>query len=85
MFRLKEKKVISTKRSFMRKPIIEDVDQFYNVLKKLLANRKVDETDGIEIMYLLDPKYWGEWICIRSSEKFHSICNRAYVCKKNNW
>ena len=41
----------------------------------------MDETDGIEIMYLLDPEYWG-WICIRSSEKFHSICNRAYVCKR---
>ncbi|WP_373561162.1 GNAT family N-acetyltransferase [Bacillus cereus] len=25
-----------------------------------MANRKVDETDGIEIMYLLDPKYWGD-------------------------
>ncbi|EOG8710404.1 TPA: GNAT family N-acetyltransferase [Bacillus paranthracis] len=103
-----EKEVICTKRLFMRKPSIEYVDQFYNILKKepvgkwlaksrgmskeeandyirnlilhweqynfgvwLLFNsetgkllghcglRKVDETDEIEIMYLLDPEYWG--------------------------
>lgn len=103
-----EKKVIHTKRLLMRKPTIEDVDQFYNILKKeavgkwlaksrgmskeevndyirqlishweqndfgvwLLCNsetgkvlghcglRKVDETRETEIMYLLDPEYWG--------------------------
>ncbi len=108
MFMFEEKEVICTKRLFMRKPSIEYVDQFYNILKKepvgkwlaksrgmskeeandyirnlilhweqynfgvwLLFNsetgkllghcglRKVDETDEIEIMYLLDPEYWG--------------------------
>ncbi|HDR7795761.1 TPA: GNAT family N-acetyltransferase [Bacillus luti] len=103
-----EKKVIHTKRLFMRKPLIEDVDQFYSILKEkvvgkwlaksrgmskeevndyigqlishweqydfgvwLLINRntrklighcglrKIDETGEIEIMYLLDPEYWG--------------------------
>ncbi|WP_242261145.1 GNAT family N-acetyltransferase [Bacillus cereus group sp. BfR-BA-01453] len=103
-----EKEVTCTKRLFMRKPSIEYVDQFYNILKqeavgkwlaksrgmskeeandyirnlilhweqynfgvwllfnsetgKLLGHcglRKVDETDEIEIMYLLDPEYWG--------------------------
>lgn len=103
-----EKKVIHTKRLFMRKPIIEDVEQFYSILKEeavskwlaksrgmskgeakdyiiqlilhweqydfgvwLLVNRntgellghcglrKIDETGEIEIMYLLDPEYWG--------------------------
>ncbi|GMR67887.1 hypothetical protein BAC7755_45550 [Bacillus sp. MN7755] len=34
MFMLVEKKVIGTKRLFMRKSIIENVDQFYNILKK---------------------------------------------------
>ena len=29
-----EKKVIHTKRLFMRKPIIEDVDQFYSIVKR---------------------------------------------------
>ena len=108
MFMFEEKEVICTKRLFMRKPSIEYVDQFYNILKeetvgkwlaksrgmskeeandyirnlilhweqynfgvwllfnsetgKLLGHcglRKVDETDEIEIMYLLDPDYWG--------------------------
>lgn len=108
MSMFEEEKVIYTKRLFMRKPIVEDIDQFYNILKKdtvgkwlaksrgmskeetndyigqlilhweqydfgvwLLFNsetgkllghcglRKVDETDEIEIMYLLDPDYWG--------------------------
>lgn len=103
-----EKKVIHTKRLFMRKPLIEDVEQFYSILKEeaigkwlakssgmskeeakdyviqlishweqydfgvwLLVNRntgellghcglrKIDETGEIEIMYLLDPEYWG--------------------------
>lgn len=103
-----EKKVIHTKRLFMRKPIIEDVDQFYSIVKEeavgkwlakskgmskeevkdyimqlishweqygfgvwLLVNRntgellghcglrKIDATGEIEIMYLLDPEYWG--------------------------
>lgn len=92
----------------MRKPLIEDVEQFYSILKEeaigkwlakssgmskeeakdyviqlishweqydfgvwLLVNRntgellghcglrKIDETGEIEIMYLLDPEYWG--------------------------
>ncbi len=108
MFMFEEKEVICTKRLFMRKPSIEYVDQFYNILKKepvgkwlaksrgmskeeandyirnlilhweqynfgvwLLFNsetgkllghcglRKIDETGQIEIMYLLDPEYWG--------------------------
>ncbi|MDA2729219.1 GNAT family N-acetyltransferase [Bacillus cereus] len=103
-----EKKVIHTKRLFMRKPLIEDVEQFYSILKEevvgkwlaksrgmskgeakdyimqlisyweqynfgvwLLVNRntgellghcglrKIDETGEIEIMYVLDPEYWG--------------------------
>ncbi|MCE7033762.1 GNAT family N-acetyltransferase [Bacillus cereus] len=103
-----EKKVIHTKRLFMRKPLIEDVEQFYSIIKEdavgkwlakssgmskeeakdyviqlishweqydfgvwLLVNRntdkllghcglrKIDETGEIEIMYLLDPEYWG--------------------------
>ena len=39
MSMFEEEKVIYTKRLFMRKPIVEDIDQFYNILKKiLLAN-----------------------------------------------
>ncbi|OJD53487.1 acetyltransferase [Bacillus sp. 4048] len=112
-----EKKVIHTKRLFMRKPIIEDVDQFYSILKeevvgkwlaksrgmskeetndyirklilhweqhnfgvwllfnsetgKLLGHcglRKVDETGEIEIMYLLDPEYWGNRYASEAAE-----------------
>ena len=29
-----EKKVIHTKRLFMRKPLIEDVEQFYSIIKE---------------------------------------------------
>ncbi|MCC0768245.1 MULTISPECIES: GNAT family N-acetyltransferase [Bacillus] len=103
-----EKKVIHTKRLLMRKPLIEDTDQFYSIIKEdavgkwlakssgmskgeakdyimqlishwekydfgvwLLVNRntgellghcglrKIDETGEIEIMYVLDPEYWG--------------------------
>ncbi|MEH7030537.1 N-acetyltransferase, partial [Bacillus wiedmannii] len=34
-----EKKVIHTKRLFMRKPIIEDVDQFYSILKEEVVGK----------------------------------------------
>ena len=34
MSMFEEEKVIYTKRLFMRKPIVEDIDQFYNILKR---------------------------------------------------
>ncbi len=34
-----EKKVIHTKRLFMRKPLIEDVEQFYSILKEEVVGK----------------------------------------------
>ena len=34
MSMFEEEKVIYTKRLFMRKPIVEDIDRFYNILKR---------------------------------------------------
>ena len=101
----------------MRKPLIEDVEQFYSIIKEdavgkwlakssgmskeeakdyviqlishweqydfgvwLLVNRntdkllghcglrKIDETGEIEIMYLLDPEYWGNGYASESAK-----------------
>lgn len=41
MSMFEEEKVIYTKRLFMRKPIVEDINQFYNILKKDTVGKMV--------------------------------------------
>lgn len=42
-----EKKVIHTKRLFMRKPLIEDVDQFYSILKEEAVGKWLAKSRGM--------------------------------------
>ena len=42
-----EKKVIHTKRLFMRKPIIEDVDQFYSIVKEEAVGKWLAKSKGM--------------------------------------
>ncbi|PGK42318.1 GNAT family N-acetyltransferase [Bacillus anthracis] len=42
-----EKKVIHTKRLFMRKPLIEDVNQFYSILKEEAVGKWLAKSRGM--------------------------------------
>ncbi|CDN36308.1 unnamed protein product [Bacillus thuringiensis DB27] len=47
MSMFEEEKVIYTKRLFMRKPIVEDIDQFYNILKKDTVGKWLAKSRGM--------------------------------------
>ncbi|WP_088312588.1 GNAT family N-acetyltransferase [Bacillus cereus] len=42
-----EKKVIHTKRLFMRKPLIEDVEQFYSIIKEDAVGKWLAKSSGM--------------------------------------
>lgn len=47
MSMFEEEKVIYTKRLFMRKPIVEDINQFYNILKKDTVGKWLAKSRGM--------------------------------------
>ncbi|KLA32049.1 GNAT family N-acetyltransferase [Bacillus cereus] len=85
-----EKKIIHTKRLFMRKPIIEDIDQFYSILKEeavgkwLAKSREMSKGEANDyIMQLIS--HWeqydfGVWLLVnRNTGKLLGHCGLRKV------